>query len=398
MRLGNDKDKLLSLAYLNRNSISQTKENLNMNLIGILLSSMVVIVSASSYSAENQFFLVHSQTAIESHVNDNNLFIEKTDQAEYETMSDDDYYSENTDDIEVEQNNDQRGPASANSGLAKLEQAQLQQSTSINGLQNQKQAGESQSQEQARNKQSTHQKEREQSTVGANPTLPAYIQYYQKRYSLSDTSTKLVDNHGEGFGDLYGVRNFRTVLNGVLYRGGANNVYNKNKVRDNRNPLPAEGLANLCKEGFRNVFYMYTTNYDKNSNPVNCKTERGPDSKLEIKMNYLQKGPWDRNSQHEILKTIHDNILNPSSGPVYLHCWNGWHASGLISSFSLKQFCNYSGDQAARYWDLNTDGNNKGKAYESYRGQIRSFVPFEDLKLPVEVMSQICLPPPSSSM
>lgn len=360
-----------------------------MTLKSILLSIMVSIVSSSSYSSENQSVLGHSKATIESRIDDNNLLIDKTGQADNENNSDGDYYTENNYDFEGEQTSDQRGPASANSDLAKLEQTQQQQSTSISGSQNQKHMAESHSQVQAPNK---------QSTVGTNPTLPAYIQYYQKRYPLNDTSTKLVDNHGEGFGDLYGVRNFRTVLNGVLYRGGANNVFNKNKVRDNRNPLPAEGLANLCKEGFRQVFYMYTTNYDKNSNPVNCKTERGPDSKLEIKMNYLQKGPWDRNSQHEILKTIHDNILNPNAGPVYLHCWNGWHASGLISSFSLKQFCNYNGEQAAKYWDLNTDGNNKGKAYESYRGQIRSFVPFEDLKLPVEVMSQICLPPPSSTM
>lgn len=223
--------------------------------------------------------------------------------------------------------------------------------------------------------------------------LPSYIPYYQKRYPLNDIFTKLVDNKGNGFTDLYGVRNFRTVLNGVLYRGGANNAFNKNKVRDNRNPLPAEGLANLCKEGFRTVFYMYTTNYDKKMTPVKCKTERGPDPNLEINMNYLQQGPWDRKAQYEILKVVYDNIMKANNGPVYLHCWNGWHASGLISSFALRQFCNFDGNEAIKYWDANTDGNNKGKAYEAYRSQIRSFVAFEDLKIPAEISKQICLKP-----
>jgi protein tyrosine/serine phosphatase len=183
------------------------------------------------------------------------------------------------------------------------------------------------------------------------------------------------------------------VLNGVLYRGGANNVFNKNKVRDNRNPLPAEGLMNLCKEGFRNVFYMYTTNYDKKTNPVKCKTDRGPDNKLEINMSYLQKGPWDRKTQYEILKAVYDNITNPNAGPLYIHCWNGWHASGLVSSFALRQFCNYTGSQAVKYWDTNTDGNNKGKSYNSYRSQIQNFIQFDDLKLTDKVMKQICFAP-----
>lgn len=280
---------------------------------------------------------------------------------------------------EDEQYTEQRQPAAKNP-MEQKEQSgsQLQQQTQQ----------QSQQQNSSKGDQGQH-------IIGDNPAVPAYVQYYQKRYPLTSTSMKLVDNRGNGFIDLYGVRNFRTVLNGILYRGGANNAFNKNKMRNNRNPLPEEGLSNLCKEGFRNVIYLYTTNYDKKSNPVNCKTERGPDEKLEIKMSYLQKGPWDRKTQYAILKIVYDNIINPEGGPVYMHCWNGWHASGLISSFALRQFCNYSGAQAAKYWDINTDGNNKGKAYDSYRSQIKSFIQFEDLKLPVETMNQICLAPPS---
>lgn len=64
-------------------------------------------------------------------------------------------------------------------------------------------------------------------------------------------SDKLVDNTGEGYDALYGTRNVRAVLNGVYYRGGANNYYNKHLKRKNSNPLPDEGLLHLCEEGFR---------------------------------------------------------------------------------------------------------------------------------------------------
>ena len=44
--------------------------------------------------------------------------------------------------------------------------------------------------------------------------------FYHARYKLTDPYAKAVDNHGDGFEDLYGVRNFREVLKGVLFRGG----------------------------------------------------------------------------------------------------------------------------------------------------------------------------------
>ncbi|MBK8928019.1 MAG: hypothetical protein IPM74_19490, partial [Crocinitomicaceae bacterium] len=43
-------------------------------------------------------------------------------------------------------------------------------------------------------------------------------------------------------------------------------------------------------------------------------------------------------------------------GPVYLHCWNGWHRLRLrVCGYAKTQFCGFS-NWDANYWDLGTDG------------------------------------------
>src|SRR5688572_20250145 len=56
------------------------------------------------------------------------------------------------------------------------------------------------------------------------------------RYGLPSATRKLVDNRGNGYENLYGTRNFRSVLANRLYRGGANNSYNRYGSRSNTNP------------------------------------------------------------------------------------------------------------------------------------------------------------------
>lgn len=69
---------------------------------------------------------------------------------------------------------------------------------------------------------------------------------YKERFKVTDTHSKITDNRGLGFRPLYGTRNVRVVLHGVMYRGGANNRYFY-KRRANMNPLPTEGLKNFAK-------------------------------------------------------------------------------------------------------------------------------------------------------
>ena len=177
---------------------------------------------------------------------------------------------------------------------------------------------------------------------------------YRARYNIPNANAKLVDNQGNGFDPLYGVRNFRSVLNGVYYRGGANNYYNKHLKRDNQNPLPDEGLTNLCEEGFSTAIYLYDTRYSTAPHQVSCRMANGQSNQLEYKqLSILSASNTELQS---LLQSMLDHVRNPALGPIYSHCWNGWHASGLTAAYTLRQFCGFTGDEAVQYWNSNTDG------------------------------------------
>jgi hypothetical protein len=212
------------------------------------------------------------------------------------------------------------------------------------------------------------------------------VEDYKSRYNLRHVDTKLVDNTGNGFEPLYGVRNFRAVLNGVVYRGGANNVYNKHGKRWNQNPLPPVGLKNLCEEGFGNAVYLYSTNFSKAAKQTSCSSRM----KSRNELNYATHSPLSDSGMYEILKKVHYAINHPEDGPIYLHCWNGWHASGLASAITLRQFCGMSGSAAVDYWNRNTDGHNKDKGFEKIRNRIRNFSPRPEFLITQSQREAIC--------
>lgn len=212
------------------------------------------------------------------------------------------------------------------------------------------------------------------------------IGYYKNRYQLLDAYTKRVDDKGNGFEPLYGTRNVRVILHGIAYRGGANNAYHKTKKRDNQNPLPDDGLMNLCQEGFSKAIYLYSTNFSTAPAVTSCVDEAAQQNKL----NYVQWSPYSANDIQKIFTEIKMTLEDASKGPVYIHCWNGWHASGLASALILRQFCGVSGDQAVKYWDANTDGSNKEPSYENIRKTIRDFKPMTDFLVDASVQKEIC--------
>jgi hypothetical protein len=234
-------------------------------------------------------------------------------------------------------------------------------------------------------------------TLSPPPTMPenppsidgagSSIDAHQLRYPLKDTHTKLVDNRGNGFAALYGVRNFRAVLNGVVYRGGANNAYNKYGARDNNNPLPTLGLQNLCKEGFSAGVYLYATNYSTAPHELDCQSNI---DQSKNHFSYKQYNPTTNAGITAIFDAVMKSISDPSVGPVYLHCWNGWHASGLASALVLRQFCGMSADAAAKYWDLNTDGAPVDSSYSAIRDRIRAFQPKAGYQLTTAQKKAIC--------
>jgi hypothetical protein len=211
------------------------------------------------------------------------------------------------------------------------------------------------------------------------------IQKYDLRYQLRTLNQKLVDNFGENYENLYGVRNFRVVLRGLVYRGGANNTYNKHGQRQNMNPLPEIGIQNLCSEGFSKSVYLYSNNYETAPKQLNCKNYEGGQWRFE----YEQMTASDSKNTESFLKMVYDLIQSDSGGPIYLHCWNGWHASGLISALLLRQFCDYSSTEALNYWTQNVDGNSNG--YDSIKSRIKNFTPFKNFKISKEIQRQICL-------
>ena len=213
-----------------------------------------------------------------------------------------------------------------------------------------------------------------------------WIEYYNQRYDLDDLFAKRTDNRGDGFEGLYGTRNFRVILKGVAYRGGANNTWHRTNRRANTNPLPDDGLKNLCREGFGLSYYLYTTNFENAPELTTCQSPRSSEHELR----YMQVSPNDEEQTYDVLTAIHETISDYRHGPIYLHCWNGWHASGLLAAKILRQFCGLSADEAVAYWDSNTDGNNKEARYESIRRRIRDFTPYPEFAISEREAALIC--------
>jgi hypothetical protein len=208
--------------------------------------------------------------------------------------------------------------------------------------------------------------------------------FYHQHYGVDDVNTKLVDNFGAGDAALYGVRNFRTVLFGIQYRGGANNHYLKPTPRSNTNPLPTVGLDNLCKEGFSKAIYLYSKNFSSAPHTVKCNSIHGPNT-----LEYKQISPFTTQGIDQILTILHDTILNDQAGPVYTHCWNGWHASGYTSAIALRQFCGVSATDAVNYWIRNTDGNVTTSEL-FIEDLIKNYQPQAKFDIPTNVQREIC--------
>lgn len=210
--------------------------------------------------------------------------------------------------------------------------------------------------------------------------------FYFDRYNRGDLLYKITDNEGNGYDSLYGTRNMRPVIHGVAYRGGGNNVYNKIEKRKNQNPLPDMGVRNLCEEGFSGAVYLYQLNWDDAIPADTCSCINGKQNTIK----YLQLDYGDKDDVYEMLRMVYESATNDTVGPLYMHCWNGWHASGLVAAIILKQFCGFSDLDAVMYWDACTDGTNKSPRYEDVRQMIRDFKPYPEFTLQDNLGNQIC--------
>jgi len=203
-------------------------------------------------------------------------------------------------------------------------------------------------------------------------------------FGLDSVQTKLVDNRGAGPDSLFGVRNMRVVLNNVLYRGGSNNFHRKESEPKtyNSHPLPYWGIDNLRKSGFGGAIYLYSKYF----------TQDYPQDKIDslaaLGFNYQCLPSLNEQVVKSIFTDINKRIYSKESAPIYIHCWNGWHQSGMLSAYTLMQFCGISNQQALKYWEQNTDGNYKG--FPAVKTKILEFKPYQEFKTDSLTRLRIC--------
>jgi outer membrane protein OmpA-like peptidoglycan-associated protein len=217
-------------------------------------------------------------------------------------------------------------------------------------------------------------------------------QFYKERYTETDLMYKITNNKGDGFDSLYGTRNMRPILHGVAYRGGSNNYYHKTDKRNNQNPIPLDGMHSLCQEGFSAGVYLYRKNFESSPLGDTCNCVDNSYNQFD----YYQYDYFDSTHVYDMLELTYNAAVNENVGPVYLHCWNGWHASGYISAVILKQFCELSSWDAVNYWDLGTDGANTSPRYQNQRERIKDFVPYKEFMLSDSLQECLCPPMPEN--
>jgi hypothetical protein len=207
------------------------------------------------------------------------------------------------------------------------------------------------------------------------------------RYALTGAKQTLTGDHGAGYDDLYGTRNVRAVLDGVFYRGGANNQYHRTDKRHNKNPLPTDGLENLCRQGFGAAIYLYPTRYDTAAKETTCQTVDGGEGHLAYEQISTQHGK--KADLRAVFAMIMLHIAEPQRGAIYAHCWNGWHASGYLGAVALRQFCGFTGAEAVRYWNQTAKGASNAD-HDSTKDRITKFKPFPEYVLTDEQRAAMC--------
>jgi hypothetical protein len=145
------------------------------------------------------------------------------------------------------------------------------------------------------------------------------------------------------------IRYFKTVMPNVLYRGGAGG---------GRKPLTNDELTLLCQAGFSEAVYLYPNGYKPKT--IQCKTNDGRENQIK----YSQYKFRPHEDKRKFIELIY-NVMAEKKGPVFVHCWNGWHATGELAAISLMQFCDYSGKKAGQYWKDNVGDNGNKPAYQN---------------------------------
>lgn len=166
--------------------------------------------------------------------------------------------------------------------------------------------------------------------------------------------------------DFGGLKNVKTVMPNVLYRGGGTG---------GKEPIGRTQLNALCEGGFGSAIYAYKTGWTGDQS-VSC----GGGS---LRYTYEQ---WDRPaSAKNFLNEVYAAIQSGRS--VYVHCWYGVHASGYLAAIALKQFCGYGDNEAVAYWDSHVP---KSIRYPKVQAMVRDFQPSSSLQLDAGTRARVC--------
>jgi hypothetical protein len=165
---------------------------------------------------------------------------------------------------------------------------------------------------------------------------------------------------------FHGIRDYREVMPSALYRGGADNGHA---------PLNPDQLEALCEQGFRLAIYLYNTGFP---GPTTVHCSKGT-------MDYIYRG-WEGKGRADVHQQVFHAIKSKGE-PVFIHCWNGIHATGAVAATALIQFCGVSPQKAVEYWKV---GIAKQVQYPSVIDSIMTFRPNPALQLTPEEQSQYC--------
>jgi hypothetical protein len=163
-----------------------------------------------------------------------------------------------------------------------------------------------------------------------------------------------------------GIRDYREVMPGVLYRGGANNGHG---------PLKHDQLDALCEAGIGTAVYLYRTGF---SGPSTIQCSKGS-------LDYIYEG-WEGPGRSDVHQQIY-NVIKGKRKPIFIHCWNGIHATGAVAATALMQFCKLPPQKAVEYWKV---GVAPRVQYPSVVRSIEVFQPNPKLELTTEERNEFC--------
>ena len=170
------------------------------------------------------------------------------------------------------------------------------------------------------------------------------------------------------------MRSVLPVLKGLLYRAGG---------PGGAKPLGGEQVDALCGLGFSAVDFAYS---GQSPETVSCQAGGTANSLI------YQTVPYDPKHSSVFLGHIYRAIKN-NLGPVMVHCWNGWHESGLMAVYALMQFCSSKGWDAERgwqYWRSTTGDNPDNPQYLGIRKMIQSFQVQANMEITAAEINDLC--------